>query len=275
MTSAESLPSHSLPASKLSEIATAYDWPVEVTPDWAWGGSTGRGARVCVLDSGIERGHPMVGELEQAVAVERDAEGSITVFEDDRGDLFGHGTAVAGIVRSLAPDAAITSVRVLGEANRGSGEVMMTGLRWAIDHGFHVINMSLSTTKRELLAVLHELTDAAYFQRSAVVAAAHNMALESYPWRFSSVLSVGTHEVDDPMCFYYNPAPPVEFYARGLEIELAWLGGGTLRASGNSFAAAHITAIAALVLAKHPQMTPFELKSVLRFTAANAVGAAA
>jgi subtilisin family serine protease len=275
MTSEESLPSHSLPASRLSEIATAYDWPVEVTPDWAWGGSTGRGARVCVLDSGIERGHPLVGELEQTMAVERDAEGSITVFEDDRGDLFGHGTAVAGIVRSLAPDAAITSVRVLGEANRGSGEVMMTGLRWAIDHGFDVINMSLSTTKRELLAVLHELTDAAYFQRSAVVAAAHNMALESYPWRFSSVLSVGTHEVDDPMCFYYNPAPPVEFYARGLEIELAWLGGGTLRASGNSFAAAHISAIAALVLAKHPRMTPFELKSVLRFTAANAVGAAA
>jgi subtilisin family serine protease len=275
VTSAESLPSHSLPASKLSEIATAYDWPVEITPDWAWGGSTGRGARVCVLDSGIERGHSMVGELEQSVAVERDAEGSIRVFEDDRGDLFGHGTAVAGIVRSLAPDVAITSVRVLGEANRGSGEVMMTGLRWAVDHGFDVINMSLSTTKRDLLAVLHELTDAAYFRRSAVVAAAHNMALESYPWRFSSVLSVGTHEVDDPMCFYYNPAPPVEFYARGLEIELAWRDGGTLRASGNSFAAAHISAIAALVLAKHPQMTPFELKSVLRFTAANAVGAAA
>jgi subtilisin len=269
------LPSHSLPAARVSEIAVASDWPSEITPDWAWGGSTGRGARVCVLDSGIERGHPLVGELEQAVAVEADADGSIRVFEDDRGDLFGHGTAVAGIVRSLAPDSPIASVRVLGAANRGSGEVMLAGLRWAIERGFAVINMSLSTTRRELRTALYELTDNAYFRRAAVIAAAHNMAVDSYPWRFSSVFSVGSHELSDPMCFYYNPRPPVEFYARGLDVDVAWQGGGTLRASGNSFAAAHISAIAALVLAKHPEMTPFELKSVLRLTAANSVGAPA
>jgi subtilisin family serine protease len=186
--------------------------------------------------------------------------------------VFGHGTALAGIVRSLAPEVQIIAVRVLGPANRGSGEVMLAGLRWAIEQGYEVINMSLSTTKRELRATLHELTDGAYFRRAVVVAAAHNMAVDSYPWRFSSVFSVGSHESNDPMCFYYNPAPPVEFYARGLDVEVAWLGGGTLRVSGNSFAAAHVSAIAALVLAKHPELTPFELKSVLRLTAANSTG---
>jgi subtilisin family serine protease len=195
------------------------------------------------------------------------------VVPDDRGDLFGHGTAVAGIVRSLAPDAEIASVRVLGPTNRGSGEVMLAGLRWAIEHQYDVINMSLSTTRRELLAALHELTDSAYFRRAVVVAAAHNMAVDSYPWRFSSVFSVGSHECDDPLCFYYNPDPPVEFFARGLDVEVAWQGRGTLRVSGNSFAAAHISAISALVLAKHRELTPFELKSVLRLTAANADGA--
>jgi subtilisin family serine protease len=222
------------------------------------------------MDSGIERGHPRVGEIERAIAVELDGDGAIALVDDDLGDLFGHGTAVAGIVRSLAPDAALASVRVLGPANRGSGDVMLAGLRWALERGYHVVNMSLSTTKRELLAALHDLTDSAYFQRAAIVAAAHNMAVDSYPWRFSSVFSVGCHEQDDPMCFYYNPAPPVEFFARGLDIDVAWMGGGTLRASGNSFASAHISAIAALVLAKHPGLTPFELKSVLRLTAANA-----
>jgi hypothetical protein len=74
--------------------------------------------------------------------------------------------------------------------------------------------MSLSTTKKDYAAVLHELADSRYFQRTVLVASAHNMPVESYPWRFSSVISVGSHEEDDPMAFYYNPNPPVEFFAR-------------------------------------------------------------
>ena len=39
----------------------------------------------------------------------------------------------------------------------------------------------------------HELADTAYFQRTVLVASAHNLPVESYPWRFSSVISVGSH----------------------------------------------------------------------------------
>ena len=49
----------------------------------------------------------------------------------------------------------------------------------------------------------------------------------------------------------------------------AWLGGGTLRCTGNSFAAPHVAGIAALVLAKHPELTPYQVKTVLRLTATN------
>ena len=52
------------------------------------------------------------------------------------------------------------------------------------------------------------------------------MPVESYPWRFSSVISVGSHEGADPLAYYYNPEPPVEFFARGVDVEVAWLGGG-------------------------------------------------
>jgi subtilisin family serine protease len=268
------LPSHSLPAERSREIALLSSWPVVLTPEWAWGGSLGEGVRVCVLDSGVERGHRLVGDVEVSMAVVADEGGSTRVVEDGEGDAFGHGTAVASIVRSLAPASAIVSVRVLGPANRGSGEAMLAGLHWAVEQGYELINMSLSTTRRELIVLLHELTDSAYFRRTTVVASAHNIALESYPWRFSSVISVGSHEEPDPLRFYYNPAPPVEFYARGLDVEVAWKGGGTLRASGNSFATAHVSGICALVLGKHPELTPFELKSVLRLTAANATRAA-
>ena len=52
------------------------------------------------------------------------------------------------------------------------------------------------------------------------------MPVESYPWRFSSVISVGSHEEPDPLVFYANPEPPVEFFARGVDVDVAWLGGG-------------------------------------------------
>ena len=198
-----------------------------------------------------------------------DDEGETHIAEDGEGDLCGHGTACAGIVRALAPDCSLYSVRVLGAGFKGSGHILLGGLRWAVDQGFDVINMSLSTTKRQFAALLHELADSAYFRRTLLVASAHNMPVESYPWRFSSVISVGSHEEPDPLTFFYNPNPPVEFFARGVGVEIAWLGGGTIRSSGNSFATPHMAGICALILAKHPELTPFQLKSVLYLTANN------
>jgi subtilisin len=263
------LPSNSLRREAAGEIQVSSSWPFPITREWAFGGSSGEGARVCVLDSGVEAGHPMVGELERSVRVVESEQGTLRIEEDEQGDVFGHGTACAGIIRAIAPACSIASVRVLGRENRGSGEIMLTGLRWAVEQGYDVINMSLSSTRRELTALLHEVADDAYFQRRAIVASAHNSALRSYPWRFSSVISVGSHEVDDPLAFFYNPAPPVEFFARGAGIEVAWLGGGRMRSSGNSFATAHISGICASIVSKHPDLTPFELKSVLCLTADN------
>jgi subtilisin family serine protease len=95
------------------------------------------------------------------------------------------------------------------------------------------------------------------------------MPVESYPWRFSSVISVGSHEEPDPLAFFYNPDPPVEFFARGVDVEVAWLGGGTIRVTGNSFATPHMAGICALIRSSHPELTPFQIKSVLFLTATN------
>ena len=263
------LPAWSLPAGTAESLALPTEWPGRVTREWAWGGSTGKGVRVCILDSGIERDHPDVGELAGAVAVEVGEGDEISVVEDVEGDLCGHGTACAGIVRSLAPDCELHSVRVLGAGFTGSGTALLGGLRWAVEQGFDVINMSLSTTKSQFAGLLHEVADLAYFRRSVLVASAHNMPVESYPWRFSSVISVGSHEEPDAETFYYNPSPPVEFFARGVDVEIAWLGGARARSTGNSFATPHVSGICALILGKHPELTPFQLKSALYLTASN------
>ena len=266
------LPAWSLPAGAAEQIALDSPWPAEVTREWAWGGATGKGMRVCILDSGVELGHPLVGELASAVAVVAGDNGEPVVVDDDEGDLCGHGTACAGIVRAVAPECELHSVRVLGAGFTGGGKILLAGLRYAVEQGFDVVNMSLSTTKKDYSNVLHELADSAYFRRTVLVASAHNMPVESYPWRFSSVISVGSHEEDDPMAVYYNPSPPVEFFARGVNVDVAWLGGEVLRCSGNSFATPHVSAVCALIRSKHPELTPFQLKSVLHLTASNVGG---
>jgi subtilisin len=101
------------------------------------------------------------------------------------------------------------------------------------------------------------------------VASAHNFDIRSYPWRFSSVISVASHDGEDPFEFLYNPDPPVEIFARGMDVEVAWLDRTRITAAGNSFATAYVTGICALIMAKHPGLTPFELKSILRETANN------
>jgi subtilisin family serine protease len=268
----EYLPAWSLPAAEAEKIRIGMQWPERVTREWAWGEATGAETRVCILDSGVQPDHPSIGPLAGAVAFTKGEDGEIHVGEDTEGDLCGHGTACAGVVRALAPDAEIFSARVLGEGFKGSGSVLLEGLRWAVAQGFDVINMSLSTTKKQFASVLHELADSAYFQRTVLVASAHNMPVESYPWRFSSVISVGSHEEDDPFTFYANPSPPVEFFARGVNVELAWLESSRVRCSGNSFATPHMSAICALILSKHPDLTPFQLKSVLYLTSSNVGG---
>ncbi|WP_329571571.1 S8 family peptidase [Kitasatospora sp. NBC_01266] len=251
-----------------AEIPILADGP-GLSPQWAWGGSTGRGIRVCVVDSGIERDHPLVGQVDGSYLVLRDPDGTITVEPTETGDTCGHGTACAGIIRRTAPDCELYSVRVLGQRFSGTGDVLLAGLRWAVEQRFDVINLSLSTTRPQFTDALRAIADEAAFARTVIVASAHNTPVESFPWRFSSVISVGSHQEEDAGLYLYNPSPPVEFFAQGQNVTVPWLGGATIRTTGNSFATPYLAGLCARILAKHPSLTTFQLKNVLYLAAAN------
>lgn len=253
------------------------DFPVallsEVSPEWAWGGSDGSGVRLCLLDSGVDAAHPWVGALDRSLTVEDEPDGGgVRVVDCPPEDTAGHGTACAGIIRSAAPGVSLTSVRVLGDGRGGSIRHLLAGLHWAVQEGFDVINLSVSTTRSEYRGDLYELADQAFFRRCMLVVAAHNMPVRSFPWTYASVISVASHDEADPARYYYNPSPPVEFYARGVRVPVARPGGRTSRGTGNSFAAPQMAALAARVLGKHPWLTPFQLKSVLMLASANVTG---
>jgi subtilisin family serine protease len=239
-----------------------------VDRDLAFGGSDGDGVTVAIIDSGVDGTHPAVGgRLVASVKVEMGEDGPEVAEDPERLDVVGHGTACAGIVHALAPAAELVSVRVLGPDNRGKGAIFATGLEWAIERGASVVNLSLSSRSEALMGAFHDLADRAYFANVLLVCAANNVPGPSYPSLFASVVSVAAHDVPDAWTWFYNPRPPVEFGARGVDVEVAWRDGGSIIATGNSFAAPHIAGLAALIRAKHPAATPFEVKAMLAATA--------
>jgi subtilisin family serine protease len=237
--------------------------PRVVDREWAWGGATGAGVKVAIIDSGVEGSHPVVaGRLVQSVAVEIVDE-EAQVVPDDPVDMYGHGTACAGIVLGLAPEVEIYSVRVLGADLRGKGAAFLTGLEWAVEQGVQAMNLSLSSKSERLFPYFHEIVDQAYFRHVSLVCAVNNLPGLSYPSTFSSVFSVAAHAIPDRETFFYNPAPPVEWGAWGVDVPIGWKDGGSTVATGNSFAAPHICGLVARILSKHPGLTPFEVKTVL------------
>ena len=242
----------------------------DITTNWAWGGSTGKGIKVAVIDSGVDAEHPALDSGVNGYLTLREGSEGLVYDTEPHEDDYGHGTACAGIIRSLAPECEIYSIKVLGSSLGGRGSIFAAGLRWAIENGMHVCNLSLGTAKKDFLALLHELADLAYFRNIMLIAAANNMALPLFPSIFSSVISVASHDIKDPYLFYYNPQPPVEFGALGINVRVPWLHGGWTTTTGNSFATPHIAGIVALILSKHQGLTPFQVKTILRALSSNA-----
>ncbi|HEY6013239.1 MAG TPA: S8 family serine peptidase [Candidatus Limnocylindrales bacterium] len=241
-----------------------------------FGDSRGEGVTVAIIDSGVEADHPAIGgRLVRSLRVELGDDGPRVVEDDDGADLVGHGTACAGIVHAIAPAADLVSIRVLGADNRGAGPSFAAAIEWAIGQGFGVVNLSLSSRSEAMAERFHELADEAYFANTLLVSAANNVVGASYPSLFAAVVSVAAHDAGDPDAWFYNPAPPVEFGAHGLDVDVAWRGGTRIRATGNSFAAPHLAGRAALLRSRYPHASPFEIKALLAATASDPGTAAA
>ncbi|HEY9390809.1 MAG TPA: S8 family serine peptidase [Mycobacteriales bacterium] len=225
--------------------------------------------RVCLIDSGVDFSHPQVHNPGTSYTVVQDEPHGYQIVPTDDLDVVGHGTACASVISRVAPDARIDSVRVLGPTNRGSGETLLAALEWAISEGYHIVNLSLSTRRPAHRGRLVELAEAAWSAGVLLVCSAHNSPVESYPWTLASVISVGSHDRPDAYEVHVNPAPPVDFYAGGVGVRVAWLGGSVRTVSGNSFATPAIVANLARVMETFPHLRPWQYKYLLSLLATN------
>ncbi len=229
----------------------------------------GRGVRVCVMDSGIERG---VLEAKFGAAI-GPIEGGI--FTADRAEPLPyeghqstpHGTTVADIILTLAPEVTLFSADVFGPSGTCEVETVQKALRWAYDvWKCKIVNLSLGVTEQKLQQLpkrqaLSRVIEEGYFKDVLIVAAAHNdhPFTRSYPALFAPpLLSVNKRLFDNPLDFAYDQAEQIEFHAHGR----GYLGPFAMEPA-TSWAAPHLTAIAARLLSMRPELKPFEVKTLL------------
>jgi hypothetical protein len=228
---------------------------------------TGAGVRIAVLDTGIEAAHPGFGDLQLRddliVTVEG---GQVRVSEGEGQDVYGHGTAVAGIIRALAPEAEIGSFRILGTFKESRSSVVRAGVRQAISRGYHILNCSFGCPGRpEFLMSFKSWVDKAYMEDVHIVTACNNVDFSTPEWpaHFPSVIAVGGIE-GDPDEVYFRKGELVEFGALGQEAKALWPNGENRSVLGSSFAAARISGLLARLLSVYPDLPPLLAKSMFR-----------
>jgi len=232
---------------------------------------TGRGVKVGILDTGVEADHPA---LEGAVKSFQKvvSKGNTLVCEPGGEDSVGHGTACAGIIHDLAPEAELHSLRVIGRDASGTVEQLLFGLKWAIDQKFDVINLSLGTVQKRMVSRMHALVDQAYFQGQILVAAANNFSQVSYPAHFASLIAVDNQSFENPLDFHYRLGQSIETLANGVYVRAPSPGGSFRLFTGTSFACPHITGLVTRLKSQIKGVTPLQIKSLLWHLRANRPG---
>ncbi len=227
--------------------------------------SSGTGALVAVVDSGIDATHP---DLKGKVAATFDATEGKSAITDP------HGTEVAGLVAAnglllgVAPDARLLDVRVFEsledeDASAATSESLLRGLDWAVKRKANIINLSLTGPADPLL---EEMMTAIAKRGIVVVAAAGNGGPEAepaYPAAYDSVIAVTATGTDDRAYDQANRGSYIDVAAPGIDVLVTAPAGTYQFETGTSFAAAEVTGVIALMLGQDPGMSRDEIMSAL------------
>jgi subtilisin family serine protease len=227
---------------------------------------TGAGVRVAIIDSGVEIDHPQLAGTKLVDDLHIVQTGiQIDVRKGDGTDIFGHGTAIAAIIRRIAPEAEIGSFRVLGESLDSRTVIIREGVRQAIERGYQILNCSFGCGVLEHILQYKDWIDEAYLKGIHIVASCNNydFTKPEWPGYFPSVVTVNMAKLDDDNAFFYKPGHLVEFAAKGVSITLPWNHHSVKEVSGSSFAAPVITGLLARLISVMPRISPLEAKALL------------
>lgn len=248
---------------------------LELAQAHAW--SRGDGTSVTIVDTGADLNHP---ELRKQIRNHHDF-----VDKDDvdfAADA--HGTAVAGVIGAsanngvgmvgVAPSTQLTVLKACWYARSRAEAIcdsftLAKALSHAVESDTDVINLSLGGPSDPLLGRLVYLA----LQRGIIVVAASPAKQHAgFPTDIEGVIVVGSDNSPDPG----HALRALPLNAPGDEILVPVPGGGFDYASGSSLSAAHVSGIVALLVARRPDLSRDDVKTLLvgsRATAGKSVNA--
>ena len=265
-----------------AQAVNPIDWGViRIKADKVWNVSTGKGVKVAVIDSGIQRDHPdLVANIKGGINF---LSGSPEQWDDENG----HGTEVAGLIGAanndigyvgVAPEASLYAVKVMGKDGLAAVSDWISGIYWAADNGMDIANLSLGlyldpviyshTIAEETAAVNY-----AYERGVLLVASSGNQPTTAdcnqvvYPAAISAVIAVGATLPDNNIAYFSCHGPAVELAAPGFFNWAPGLSGSYGQHSGTSVAAPFVSGVAALIKSQNPQFTPAQIRERLVATA--------
>jgi cell wall-associated protease len=249
-------------------------WALDVLEAEAvWARQQGNGVVVGVVDTGVDATHE---DLAGRVVRGWDA---FVAGGSGAVDPNGHGTGVAGVIGAavtnctgiagFAPDVRIMPIRAFDQFRIGEPADVASGIDWAVDHGVDVLNLSFAGYTPS--AQVRGAIDRAVSQGVVVVASAGNSYATGnqpmYPAADSEVVSVAAVNRDLEHAWFSTANEAVDVSAPGTQILVPAPGDGYVEQDGTSFAAPHVSALAALLRARSPEATSQQIADRLTLSA--------
>ena len=215
----------------------------------AWNVTRGAGAKIAVVDTGVDMDHPDLKLAGGYNCIDPNVS-----YKDDNG----HGTHVAGTIAAqdnkegvvgIAPDVQLYGVKVLDSWGSGTFADVITGIQWAAENKMDVANFSLGAgAGTEALA---EAVKAAAAAGLTIMAAAGNSGESvGFPAAYPETIAVAASDSGDKVADFSSRGPEVDFIAPGVGVESTYMGGGYDTLDGTSMATPHMTGLAALAAAQ-------------------------
>ena len=209
--------------------------------------NTKKSITVAVVDSGVSYHVKMKGRI---------LPGKDFVDNDSNpSDKNGHGTHVAGTIVDCTPgiNVKILPVRVINASGSGSPSVVGNGIRYAVNKGAKVINLSLSAFRH--YNYIEQCITYAFNKGVTVVVAAGNESQNTQyvcPAHMDTPIVVGAINSSGKRASFSNYGSSLDITAPGVDITSCWLNGQYATATGTSMAAPHISAAAAMYRLMNP-----------------------
>jgi len=222
---------------------------VAVTANVAWRKTLGEGIVVCVIDTGIDRGH--LDLIDNILGGE-----SFVSTEPDFHDLNGHGTHVSGTIAAVdnkigvigvAPRAKLYAVKVLDKTGGGYSSDVADGIMACINQNVDIISMSLGGELPSTIiknALLRAVSKGIY----VIAAAGNNSADVGYPAAYDFVIAISAIDNRMNLAWFSSRGPEIEFAAPGVDVLSTFNNGLYDTMSGTSMAAPHVSGVVALAL---------------------------